>query len=163
TPPPEPGTPLRRNWPQSTTPPRRPARNVHLAVAELSPPVRSLTHMEIKDTAALVTGGASGLGAAAARAFADRGARVFALDLPSAIASAIEKAGAAPDGIEYVATDVPSAEQVEAAVATAVDSGSPLRITVNCAGVGWAGRIVGKQGPHDLDLFRKVIDINLVG
>jgi NAD(P)-dependent dehydrogenase (short-subunit alcohol dehydrogenase family) len=116
--------------------------------------------MEIKDTAALVTGGASGLGAAAARALADRGVRVFALDLPGAIEKASD---ASTGGIEYLAADVTSQEQVQAAVDTAVGSGSPLRVAVNCAGVGWAGRVVGKQGPHDLDLFRKVVEINLVG
>jgi NAD(P)-dependent dehydrogenase (short-subunit alcohol dehydrogenase family) len=115
--------------------------------------------MDIKDTAALVTGGASGLGAAAARALAERGARVFALDLPTAI----EKAGDAPERVEYVAADVTSPGEVQAAVDTAAASGSPLRIAVNCAGVGSAGRVVGKQGPHDLDLFRKVVEVNLVG
>lgn len=114
--------------------------------------------MEIKDVAAIVTGGASGLGGAAARALAARGARVFAMDLPTGI----EKAEAV-DGIEYVAADVTKPDQVQAAVDTAVASGAPLRVVVNCAGVGWAGRIVGKQGPHDLDLFRTVIEVNLVG
>ena len=114
--------------------------------------------MEIKETAAIVTGGASGLGGATARALAGRGARVFALDLPGAV----EKAEPV-DGVTYVAGDVTDAEQVQAAVDTAVESGFPLRTTVNCAGVGWAGRIVGKQGPHDLELFRKVVEVNLVG
>lgn len=114
--------------------------------------------MLISDTSAIVTGGASGLGGATARALAKRGARVFALDLPSAV----EKAEAV-DGISYVAADVTDPDQVQAAVDTAAGSGDPLRIVVNCAGVGWAGRIVGKQGPHDLDLFRKVVEVNLIG
>jgi NAD(P)-dependent dehydrogenase (short-subunit alcohol dehydrogenase family) len=114
--------------------------------------------VEIKDVAAIVTGGASGLGGAAARALAGRGSRVFALDLPAAI----EKAEPV-DGVEYVVADVTDPSQVQAAVDAAVASGVPLRVAVNCAGVGWAGRIVGKQGPHDLDMFRKVVEVNLVG
>ncbi|SHE65432.1 SDR family NAD(P)-dependent oxidoreductase [Streptoalloteichus hindustanus] len=114
--------------------------------------------MQITDTAAIVTGGASGLGGATARAMAARGARVFALDLPAAI----EKAERV-DGVTYVAADVTDAGQVQAAVDQAAGSGAPLRIVVNCAGVGWAGRVLGKQGPHDLDLFRRIVEINLIG
>ena len=114
--------------------------------------------MEIKDVAAIVTGGASGLGAATARALAGRGARVYALDLPAAI----EKADAV-DGVEHLAADVTDPSQVQAAVDTAAGSGAPLRVVVSCAGVGWAGRVVGKQGPHDLDIFRKVVEVNLIG
>ncbi|HEU5111186.1 MAG TPA: SDR family NAD(P)-dependent oxidoreductase, partial [Micromonosporaceae bacterium] len=86
------------------------------------------------------------------------GARVFALDLPGAV----EKAEPV-DGVSYLAADVTDPEQVGAAVDTAAGAGTPLRIVVNCAGVGWAGRILGKQGPHDLELFRKVVEVNLVG
>jgi NAD(P)-dependent dehydrogenase (short-subunit alcohol dehydrogenase family) len=114
--------------------------------------------MLITDTSAIVTGGASGLGGATARALAGRGARVFALDLPSAV----EKAEPV-DGISYLSADVTDPDQVQAAVDTAAGSAAPLRIAVNCAGVGWAGRIVGKQGPHDLELFRTVVEVNLIG
>jgi NAD(P)-dependent dehydrogenase (short-subunit alcohol dehydrogenase family) len=114
--------------------------------------------MQIEDTAAIVTGGASGLGGATARELAGRGARVFALDLPGAVEQAEEVAG-----IRYLPADVTDPEAVGAAVAAAAGSGVPLRVVVNCAGVGWAGRIVGKQGPHDLELFRKVVEVNLVG
>jgi NAD(P)-dependent dehydrogenase (short-subunit alcohol dehydrogenase family) len=114
--------------------------------------------MQISDNAAIVTGGASGLGGATARALAARGAKVFALDLPKAVANA-----EAVDGVTYVEADVTNAEQVQAAVDTVVAAGAPLRITVNCAGVGTAGRIVGKNGPHDLDTYRKVIEVNLIG
>jgi NAD(P)-dependent dehydrogenase (short-subunit alcohol dehydrogenase family) len=114
--------------------------------------------MQIEDTAAIVTGGASGLGGATARELAGRGARVFALDLPGAVEQAAEVAG-----IRYLPADVTDPEAVGAAVAAAAGSGVPLRVVVNCAGVGWAGRIVGKQGPHDLELFRKVVEVNLVG
>jgi NAD(P)-dependent dehydrogenase (short-subunit alcohol dehydrogenase family) len=115
--------------------------------------------MQIQDTAALVTGGASGLGAATATALAEAGATVFALDL----AGSIEKAGEAPAGIEYVEADVTDPASVSAAVATAVGSGKPLRTVVNCAGIGTAGRILSKGGHHDLDLYAKIIQINLIG
>ncbi|MBP2475473.1 NAD(P)-dependent dehydrogenase (short-subunit alcohol dehydrogenase family) [Crossiella equi] len=115
--------------------------------------------MQISDTAALVTGGASGLGGATSRALAARGVHVFALDLPQGI----EKAERV-DGVTYVPADVTDAEQVQAAVEQAAGSGVPLRTVVNCAGVGWAGRVINKQGePHDYDLFRKVVEINLIG
>ncbi|MFB9906543.1 SDR family NAD(P)-dependent oxidoreductase [Allokutzneria oryzae] len=115
--------------------------------------------MQITDTAAIVTGGASGLGAATSRALAAKGARVFALDLENSIKNAD-----AVDGVTYVEADVTSAEQIQAAVEQAAGSGVPLRTVVNCAGVGWAGRILNKSGEaHDYDLFRKVVEINLVG
>lgn len=113
--------------------------------------------MLIRDTAAIVTGGASGLGAATANALAARGARVFGVDLPDAVSQA-----PAVDGVEYVAADVTDAEQVQAAVDRANGSGD-LRIVVNCAGIGPSARIAGRKGPHDFDLFRKVIEVNLVG
>ena len=113
--------------------------------------------MRINDTAAIVTGGASGLGAATARALAERGARVFALDLPDAT-----EAAAPVEGVTHVAADVTDAEQVQAAVERAAAAG-PLRTAVNCAGIGPSARVAGRKGPHDLDLFRKVVEINLVG
>jgi NAD(P)-dependent dehydrogenase (short-subunit alcohol dehydrogenase family) len=113
--------------------------------------------MQITDTSAVVTGGASGLGGATAAALAAGGARVFALDLPAAI----EKAPRV-DGVTYVATDVTEPDQVQAAVDTAAGSG-PLRTVVNCAGIGPSARILSKKGPHDLALFRKVVEVNLIG
>ncbi|TKG73395.1 SDR family NAD(P)-dependent oxidoreductase [Prauserella endophytica] len=114
--------------------------------------------MQITDTAAIVTGGASGLGGATARALAEQGARVFALDL----AAAIEKAEQV-DGVTYVEADVTDPEQVRAAVEQAAGSGVPLRTVVNCAGIGPSARILSKKGPHDLNLFRKVVEVNLIG
>jgi NAD(P)-dependent dehydrogenase (short-subunit alcohol dehydrogenase family) len=113
--------------------------------------------MQLDDTSALVTGGASGLGAATARALAARGVRVFALDLPAGIDKADQV-----DGVTYVATDVTEPDQVGAAVQQAAASG-PLRTVVNCAGIGPSSRILSKKGPHDLNLFRKVIEVNLIG
>lgn len=113
--------------------------------------------MLISDTSAIVTGGASGLGGATAAALAAGGARVFAVDLPSAIDKAPKV-----DGVTYVAADVTEPEQVQAAVDVAAGEG-PLRTVVNCAGIGPSARILSKKGPHDLALFRKVVEINLIG
>jgi NAD(P)-dependent dehydrogenase (short-subunit alcohol dehydrogenase family) len=114
--------------------------------------------MQISGTAAIVTGGASGLGGATAQALAKGGARVFALDLPGAIEQA-----PAVDGLSYVPADVTEPEQVSAAVDTAAGADVPLRIVVNCAGIGPSARILSRKGPHDLELFRKVVEINLIG
>ncbi|WP_427384762.1 SDR family NAD(P)-dependent oxidoreductase [Janibacter sp. G56] len=114
--------------------------------------------MQLANTAAIVTGGASGLGAATAAALVAKGASVFALDLPAAIEQAPQV-----DGIQYIAADVTSEEEVRAAVATAAGSGVPLRTVVNCAGIGPSMRILGRKGVHDLAFYAKVVQINLVG
>jgi NAD(P)-dependent dehydrogenase (short-subunit alcohol dehydrogenase family) len=111
--------------------------------------------MELDDTSAIVTGAASGLGAATASALAGAGARVFGLDVNIADAPKVE-------GVSYVACDVTDEAQVRSAVATAAEAG-PFRAVVNCAGIGPSARILGKNGVHDLALFAKVIQINLVG
>lgn len=112
--------------------------------------------MRIDGTTALITGGASGLGAATAALLASRGAAVLALDLPASI----EKAPSV-EGVRYAAADVTSAGDVESALAS-ID-GPPLRIVVNCAGIAPARRVLSSKGIHELDLFKKVIEINLVG
>lgn len=114
--------------------------------------------MLLADTAAIVTGGASGLGAATAAALAREGTRVFGVDLPGAIDAAAEV-----EGVTLVPADVTDPSQVRAAVGTASSSGVPLRIVVNCAGIGPSARILGRKGMHDLDLYAKVVQINLVG
>jgi NAD(P)-dependent dehydrogenase (short-subunit alcohol dehydrogenase family) len=114
--------------------------------------------MKLDHTAAVVTGGASGLGAATAEALAKQGARVFAFDLPASIENA-----PAVDGVEYVEVDVTDEEQVRAGVAQAAGSGVPLRTVVNCAGIGPSMRILGKKGVHDLAFYAKVVEVNLVG
>ena len=113
--------------------------------------------MQIQDIAAVVTGGASGLGGATARALAAQGARVFGLDLAASIDAALEV-----DGVTLLEADVTDEDQVRAAIAQAAEAAA-LRVVVNCAGIGTAGRILSKNGPHDLALFRKIIDVNLVG
>lgn len=114
--------------------------------------------MELQGISAIVTGGASGLGAATARALAGAGARVQLLDLQ------IEKGEALANelGGRFYPTDVSDPEQVAAAVQGAGEQG-PLRAVVNCAGIGWAQRTVGRDGPHSLDAFARVIKVNLVG
>jgi NAD(P)-dependent dehydrogenase (short-subunit alcohol dehydrogenase family) len=114
--------------------------------------------MKLADTAALVTGAASGLGAAAAVELAARGATVVGLDLQQSIE------GAAPvDGVTLHPADVTDGEQVKAGVDAAVATGLPLRTVVNCAGVSAAARVLGRGGVHDLGLFDRVVRINLLG
>ena len=114
--------------------------------------------MDTTDVAAIVTGGASGLGGATVRRLAAGGAHVVAVDLPKAIDEA-EKL----DRVDYVGADVTDGDQVQAAVDAAVDTGLPLRVVVNCAGIGTAGRVLSKKGPHDLDVFSQVVGVNLIG
>jgi NAD(P)-dependent dehydrogenase (short-subunit alcohol dehydrogenase family) len=115
--------------------------------------------MDIKGHAALVTGGASGLGAATARTLAAAGAKVAILDVneKAAAAMAAELKGVA------VPCDVADAASGEAAVKQAAQAHGPARILVNCAGVGPAKRIVGRDGPMPLADYERVIRINLIG
>jgi NAD(P)-dependent dehydrogenase (short-subunit alcohol dehydrogenase family) len=115
--------------------------------------------MDVAGSSAIVTGGASGLGAATVRALAAAGASVTILDLQEAAGH--DLADQLGDGTLFVRTDVTSEEQV----ATAVEAAEgPLRVAVNCAGIGTAGRTIGRDGsPAALDAFRTVIEVNLVG
>jgi NAD(P)-dependent dehydrogenase (short-subunit alcohol dehydrogenase family) len=116
--------------------------------------------MEIAGAAALISGGASGLGRATARALAEAGAKVALLDIDGA---ADQAAAGELDGLG-LACDVTKAEAVESAVAAARDRHGPARIVVNCAGIGRAGRIVERDGkPMPLDQFRQVVEVNLIG
>lgn len=112
------------------------------------------------DTVALVTGGASGLGEATVRHLVGQGARAVIVDLNRERGEAL--AAELGDGVRYAETNVADAEAVERAVAMAQELGT-LRIAVSCAGIGPAAKTVGKRGPHDLDLFRKVVEVNLIG
>jgi NAD(P)-dependent dehydrogenase (short-subunit alcohol dehydrogenase family) len=115
--------------------------------------------MKLDGAVALVTGGASGLGAATVRRLAQGGAKVVIVDRDEARGQAL----AGELGATFARADVTDAAQVEAAVAAAAQLG-PLRIAVSCAGVGWAGRTVDRAGkPHDLDAFKTVIGVNLIG
>ena len=114
--------------------------------------------MQLAGTAALVTGGASGLGLATATALSEAGAAVLLVDLPSSDG----EARAAELGGAFAATDVTDPDQVQAAVDAASAMG-PLRVAVNCAGIGTPGRVVGKNGPLPLEQFARVVQVNLVG
>ncbi|UWQ21538.1 SDR family NAD(P)-dependent oxidoreductase [Jannaschia sp. W003] len=116
--------------------------------------------MQIEEQVALVTGGGSGLGAATARHLAGRGARVAILERDAA------RGGAVAAEVDGWSTEADVAD--EASVAAAVDAaaahfGAPARIVVNCAGIATAARILGREGEVSVDLFRRVIDVNLVG
>ncbi|MGW4804552.1 SDR family NAD(P)-dependent oxidoreductase [Kitasatospora sp. NPDC004272] len=117
--------------------------------------------MQTNGSSALITGGASGLGLATARRLHADGAHVVLLDLPTSNGEAV--AAELGERAHFVPGDVRDAEAVARAVATAADR-APLRITVNCAGLGKAGRTVGKDGtPYDLADFTRVVEINLIG
>ncbi|MCX6432563.1 MAG: SDR family NAD(P)-dependent oxidoreductase [Actinobacteria bacterium] len=113
--------------------------------------------MKLRDTSALVTGGASGLGLATARALAAAGARVLALDLPQSIPESNDH-----EGVAFHAGDVTQHQQVQGAIDAAEELGQ-LRTVVNCAGVAPSQRIVGRGRVHDLDLFNEVVRVNLIG
>ena len=108
---------------------------------------------------AIVTGGGSGLGEATARALAAKGAKIALLDIGIERAEAV----AAELGGIAVKCDVSSAETAEAAIAEVADKLGTPRILVNCAGIAIAMKTTGKDGAHPLDLYRKVIEVNLIG
>jgi NAD(P)-dependent dehydrogenase (short-subunit alcohol dehydrogenase family) len=117
--------------------------------------------MKLNGTGALVAGGASGLGAATAHELASRGARVAVVDIDGAKAEAL--AGELGDGAPAVRADVTDEGEVEAAVSAAVEAFGELRLAVSCAGIGWAERTVGKEGPAQLQPFETVVRVNLIG
>jgi NAD(P)-dependent dehydrogenase (short-subunit alcohol dehydrogenase family) len=118
--------------------------------------------MDITGSSAIVTGAASGIGAAVARQLAAKGAVVVVADVQAEKGEAL----AAEIGGVFAQVDVTDTEQIKAAVTAAADI-APLRAVVNSAGVGWATRTIGRDGEfdsaHDLDLYKKVIEINLIG
>ena len=114
--------------------------------------------MQIKNTVFLVTGGASGLGAATAQMAAANGAKVVIADLQADLGEKLAR----EIGGKYVKCDVTSEADGKAAVAAAMGLGG-LHVLVNCAGIGVAERTIGKDAPHDLARFTRVISINLIG
>jgi NAD(P)-dependent dehydrogenase (short-subunit alcohol dehydrogenase family) len=118
--------------------------------------------MDISGSSAIVTGGASGIGEACARALAAKGATVVIADLNAEKGEALAK----EIGGVFVSVDVTNTDDLKRAVEQAEDL-APLRVLINSAGIGWAQRTVGRDGSfesaHDLDAYKKVIAINLVG
>ncbi|MEI4470210.1 SDR family NAD(P)-dependent oxidoreductase [Frigidibacter sp. MR17.24] len=134
--------------------------------------------MRIEGARVVVTGGASGLGRAVAEHFGARGARVVVFDRDPAVAGRAAAAGAEPGGepgagpdpapdaspqAHGVVVDVTDAASVAAGIAAAVARLGGIDAVVNCAGIVAAGRVLGRDGPHPLDGFRRVLDVNLAG
>ncbi len=116
--------------------------------------------MKLTGTSAVVSGGASGLGEATARVLAAAGATVVIADLN------VNRGKQVADEIGglFARTDVADEASVQEAVDTATSTGSPLRVAISCAGIGWAARTVARDGtPHDLASYEKVISVNLIG
>ncbi|MDP6530307.1 MAG: SDR family NAD(P)-dependent oxidoreductase [Arenicellales bacterium] len=115
--------------------------------------------MDLNNVTALVSGAGSGMGAVTARMLAERGARVAVLDLDS------DRAHQTAESIGglAVSADVSNGPSVEAALQQVVDELGAPRVAVSCAGIAPASRIVGRDGPHELDLYQQVINVNLVG
>ncbi|MDP6947444.1 MAG: SDR family NAD(P)-dependent oxidoreductase [Arenicellales bacterium] len=118
-----------------------------------------LRMMDLNNVTALVSGAGSGMGAVTARMLAERGARVAVLDLDS------DRAHQTAESIGglAVSADVSNGPSVEAALQQVVDELGAPRVAVSCAGIAPASRIVGRDGPHELDLYQQVINVNLVG
>ncbi len=117
--------------------------------------------MKAEGAGALVAGGASGLGEATARRLHADGANVVIADLNAEKGEAL--AAELGDRARFMEANVTDSDAVEAAVAAAAETEGGLRISVSCAGIGWAQRTTSKQGPHDLQIFRNVIEVNLIG
>jgi NAD(P)-dependent dehydrogenase (short-subunit alcohol dehydrogenase family) len=117
--------------------------------------------MDIKGNGALVTGGASGLGEATVRMLVENGPRVTILDMPRSKGEAL--AAELGDAAAFAPADVTDEEQVRAAIAAAAEHAGALHIVVNCAGIGMAMRTLGREGPHNLGAFNRVLQVNLLG
>jgi 3-hydroxyacyl-CoA dehydrogenase / 3-hydroxy-2-methylbutyryl-CoA dehydrogenase len=117
--------------------------------------------MDIGGSGALVGGGASGLGAATVRRLHADGAHIVIVDQNAERGAAL--VAELGDRAAFVAADVTDPDAVQAAVNVAAEQSVPLRIAVSCAGIGWAGRVVGRRGVHALEPFETVIRVNLIG
>ncbi|MDH3224921.1 MAG: 3-hydroxyacyl-CoA dehydrogenase [Gemmatimonadota bacterium] len=117
--------------------------------------------MQLDDKTAIVTGGASGLGGATAAALVEGGCSVTILDIDQEKGAA--HAAALGDRARYVRTDVTDEASVTAAISSVLETEGALHICVNCAGIGPPAKTVGRDGPHPLGLFEKVVRINLIG
>ena len=117
--------------------------------------------MQVGESTFFITGGGSGLGAATARLFAENGAHVALADVDEEAGE--QMASQIGSGAEFVRTDVTDEESVQDALDSVVEIFGSLNGAVNCAGIGPAAKVVGKKGVHDLGLFTKTVEINLVG
>jgi NAD(P)-dependent dehydrogenase (short-subunit alcohol dehydrogenase family) len=117
--------------------------------------------MQVQDHTFLVTGGASGLGAACARLLAGAGGRVVIADLNKDAGTRL--AAELGDRARFAPTDVTDEASVQNALATATQTFAGLHGVVGCAGIGLAERVLGKTGPHDLNAFTRIIRVNLIG
>jgi 3-hydroxyacyl-CoA dehydrogenase / 3-hydroxy-2-methylbutyryl-CoA dehydrogenase len=115
--------------------------------------------MEVQGVGALIAGGASGLGAATARALSGAGAEVTIADLNVEKGEAL----AAEIGARFVAADVTDPDAIGRAIESAAEPAPGLRVSVCCAGIGWAERVAHKSGPHNLEYFSTVVKVNLIG
>ena len=117
--------------------------------------------MQLQDRSFLITGGASGLGAACCRELVTAGARVTIADVDENAAENL--LAECPTGVRFIRTDVCDPEQMKAAIDSCVEWHGPLHGVITCAGILRGARVVGRQSPHDLELFRQVVDVNLIG
>ena len=117
--------------------------------------------MEIKDSVAIVTGGASGLGEACVRALLDEGGKVSILDFAEERGQKV--ASELGDAALFCLTDITKEEDVQSAIDKTIETFGAIHIAVNCAGVGIPAKVLGKEGPMSMDHFNKVVQINLIG
>ena len=117
--------------------------------------------MELKDKGVLVTGGASGLGGACVRLLSQAGAKVVIADLNDEVGSAL--AAELGDSVIFVKTNVTDEASVQGAIDAALSQFGNLSVLINCAGIGMAERVLGKNGPSSLASFTRVIQVNLIG
>lgn len=119
--------------------------------------------MLVKDSVVVVTGGASGLGAGVAEMVLAAGGRVIVFDLPSALTQR-QPDGSDPETIRFVGVDVAQPEEVLAGVEAATAAFGRIDVLVSCAGIGPAQRMISRDGePHPLDVFRRALEVNLIG
>lgn len=117
--------------------------------------------MEMKNSVAVITGGASGLGEATARKIMEEGGKVYILDLNGERSSTLKKEYG--DSMHYHETDVTNEKSVKGALERAMEDFGGFNTVVNCAGIAPPGKVVGRKGVHSLEKFSKVIEVNLIG
>ena len=117
--------------------------------------------MNIKKITALITGGASGLGEACVRRLVEQGAKVVFIDLNETRGQAL--AQELGNSVRFVKANVTNEEEIQLAIDTALQTYGGLHVAINCAGIGSATKTLGKEGVHSLEIFQKVIQVNLIG